>query len=549
MKAVGYLRVSDVSQVDGHSLDAQERLFRELCKNRGWEAVRVYREEGRSAHVEAIARRPVFRQLLEDAGRNVFDVVVVHTLDRWSRNQRVMLESLAILAKHNASLVSITENIDYSTPQGKLFTQMLGSFAEYFSAALATHVSKGLEQRAIEGKHTGGIPFGYQSCWADGEKGEKRLACDPEHPGGVHIDAKEGPMVTEMFHRYSSGMTTLSQLAAWLNGEGFRTRNTKKLPDQDGHLTAGPRLFTTASVRGILHNPFYTGQVSYKGKLLPGAHEPLVTQELFETVQAMLKKNSGRSETLQSRPQREYLLKGIVRCAYCGMPMWSQTYNNGQRYYREHKGSRSHGACEAAGGSIPCHMADEQIGRVVESIELGPKWLEEALAIVSLQDEVQRVKEERSKAEEKLRRMAKAYVDNLFPDEEYHRQKRLLEMELESLVVPEANAAEEAGKLIQDLPKLWTGANLEERRKLLLTMLDAVYVDAKEEKRIVAIKPKPPFRPVFQVATTKEGSGVMLLNEPPENSPEARACFWWRRGRLEAHRTKRYSVCSGTEGR
>ncbi len=138
MKAVGYLRVSDVSQIDGHSLDAQERLFRELCKNRGWEAVRVYREEGRSAHVEAIARRPVFRQLLEDAGRNVFDVVVIHTLDRWSRNQRVMLESLAILAKHNASLVSITENIDYSTPQGKLFTQMLGSFAEYFSAALGS---------------------------------------------------------------------------------------------------------------------------------------------------------------------------------------------------------------------------------------------------------------------------------------------------------------------------------------------------------------------------------------------------------------------------
>ena len=533
MKAVGYLRVSDVSQVEGHSLDAQERLFRELCKNRGWEPVRVYREEGRSAHVEAIARRPVFRQLLEDAGRNVFDVVVVHTLDRWSRNQRVMLESLAILAKHNASLVSITENIDYSTPQGKLFTQMLGSFAEYFSAALATHVSKGLEQRAIEGKHTGGLPFGYQSCWADGEKGERTKQCDPEHPGGVHVDAKEGPVVTELFRRYASGMTTLSQLAAWLNGEGLRTRNTKKLPDQDGHLAAGPRLFTTASVRGILHNPFYTGQVSYKGKLMPGAHKPLVSQELFDTVQAMLKKNSGRSETLQSRPERDYLLKGIIRCAYCGMPMWSQTYNNGQRYYREHKGSRSHADCEGAGGSIPCHVADDQIGRIVGAIELRPKWLEEVLAIVSLQDEVQRVKEERSKAEEKLRRMAKAYVDNLFPDEEYHRQKRLLEMELESLAVPQANAAEEAGKLIQDLPKLWTEANLAERRKLLLTMLDAVYVEAKQEKRIVAIKPKPPFRPVFHVAATKEGSGVILLNEPPENTPEARACFWWRRGRVE----------------
>ena len=167
IEVVGYLRVSDPSQVEGHSLDAQERLFYELCKNRGWKAVRVYREEGRSAHVEAIARRPVFRRLLEDAAKGEFHVVVVHTLDRWSRNQRVMLDSMATLAKHNVSLVSVTENIDYSTPQGVLFTQMLGSFAEYFSAALATHVSKGLEQRAIEGKHTGGIPFGYQSCWGD----------------------------------------------------------------------------------------------------------------------------------------------------------------------------------------------------------------------------------------------------------------------------------------------------------------------------------------------------------------------------------------------
>ena len=108
-------------------------------------------------------------------------------------------------------------------------------------------------------------------------------------------------------------------------------------------------------------------------------------------------------------------------------------------------------------------------------------------------------------------------------------------MELESLAVPQANAAEEAGNLIQDLPKLWAEANLAERRKLLLTMLDAVYVDAKQEKRIIAIKPKPPFRPVFHVAATKEGSGVILLSGPPEESPEARRCFWWRRGRVEVH--------------
>ena len=225
-------------------------------------------------------------------------------------------------------------------------------------------------------------------------------------------------------------------------------------------------------------------------------------------------------------------MKGIIRCAYCGMPMWAQTYQNGQRYYREHKASRSHGNCPSAGGSIRCEVADEQIGRLVEAIELRPQWQEEVLSIVSLKDEILRIEEERQKTQEKLRRMAKAYIDGVFPDEEYHRQRKLLELELESLVVPGANAAAEAGKIIADLPRLWDGANEEEKRKLLLTMLDAVYVDSREEKAIVAIKPKPPFRPIFEIATTKKDSNVILIKEPPSQS-EALSCSWWRRGRVE----------------
>ena len=84
-RAVAYVRVSSVSQVDGHSLNAQERLFHELCKSRGWEPVRVYREEGKSARFESAKKRPMFRQLMEDAKQDQFDIAGVHTLDRWSR--------------------------------------------------------------------------------------------------------------------------------------------------------------------------------------------------------------------------------------------------------------------------------------------------------------------------------------------------------------------------------------------------------------------------------------------------------------------------------
>ena len=181
---------------------------------------------------------------------------------------------------------------------------------------------------------------------------------------------------------------------------------------------------------------------------------------------------------------------------------------------------------------------------MVGAIELGPRWLEEVLAIISLKDEVDRVKTQRQQLNERLRRLGRAYVDGLVPDEEYKRQKQLIEMELESLVVPQANAAEEAGALICDLPGLWDGANLEERRRLLLTMLDAVYVDSQESRSIVAIRPKAAFRPIFQVATTKADSGVVLINEPPDCDPEAQPepCLWWRRGRVHHYRNTYLTV-------
>lgn len=105
-------------------------------------------------------------------------------------------------------------------------------------------------------------------------------------------------------------------------------------------------------------------------------------------------------------------------------------------------------------------------------------------------------------------------MDGLYPDDDYRREKRALEEKLTNLVVPGIDAATEAGKLLENLPDMWEDADGAGRRKLLLTMLDAVYVDTVEEKAIVAIRPKPAFRLVFLVATVREGSGVAPTNNP-----------------------------------
>ena len=87
----------------------------------------------------------------------------------------------------------------------------------------------------------------------------------------------------------------------------------------------------------------------------------------------------------------------------------------------------------------------------------------------------------------------------LFDEIEYHRQKKSLEWELDSLLIPEVDVAKEAGRLLADMPRLWTGATLQERHQLLTMILDAGYIDMKGSKSIVSVKAKPAFHAVLGV--------------------------------------------------
>ena len=148
-----------------------------------------------------------------------------------------------------------------------------------------------------------------------------------------------------------------------------------------------------------------------------------------------------------------------------------------------------------AGGAVRCNVVDEQVGRIIESLVLPEDWLDAVLERISLRDEVARVRAEREQVGEKLRRLGKAFVDGMVDEPDYERHKAQLEFDLTSLVVPEADAVAEAGRLVQRLPELWAAADLSERRRLLLTVLDAVYVDARDAKAVVSIRPKAVFVP------------------------------------------------------
>ena len=99
MRAALYARVSDEEQVEGYSLDAQKRAFRAYVEGQGWDIYHEYVDEGVSAHTDDVAKRPLFRQMIDDALTRRWDVLVVHKLDRFSRNVRITLEYLEKLEK------------------------------------------------------------------------------------------------------------------------------------------------------------------------------------------------------------------------------------------------------------------------------------------------------------------------------------------------------------------------------------------------------------------------------------------------------------------
>ena len=162
MRAALYVRVSSEEQVAGYSLDAQERTSRAYCAAHGWTLGRIYRDEGRSARSDDLAKRPAFGEMLADAERGAFDVVIVHKLDRFARNRTIAFEAFNRLGSSGVGFVSIAENMDYATPAGQLMLTMLVGLAQFYSDNLSFETSKGKAERKAQGLPNGLLPFGVR---------------------------------------------------------------------------------------------------------------------------------------------------------------------------------------------------------------------------------------------------------------------------------------------------------------------------------------------------------------------------------------------------
>jgi DNA invertase Pin-like site-specific DNA recombinase len=150
-RAVLYTRISTGDQ------HAETQLYdlRELAKQRRFEIVHEYADTISGAK----SKRPGLDQLLADACRHRFDVVLVAAFDRVARNVRHFLEVLDELSHLNIEFVSLRENIDTGGPLGRAMVVIVGAIAELEKSLIVERVKAGMRRARLEGRHIGRRPL------------------------------------------------------------------------------------------------------------------------------------------------------------------------------------------------------------------------------------------------------------------------------------------------------------------------------------------------------------------------------------------------------
>ena len=143
---------SRVSTNNGQDPEVQLRELREYCKRRGWTLAGEYVDVGISGAKE---RRPELDRLLADAHRRRFDVAVVWRFDRFARSVSHLLRALETFRALGIEFVSLCEQVDTSTPTGKMIFTVLGAVAELERSLIAERVRAGLRNARAKGKKLG----------------------------------------------------------------------------------------------------------------------------------------------------------------------------------------------------------------------------------------------------------------------------------------------------------------------------------------------------------------------------------------------------------
>ncbi len=361
--AVTYCRVSSEEQAQKDiSIPAQRKaLLRWVDEQPELRVAAEFVDEGQSAYAPA-DKRPGFREMITFCRKRDVDLILVHKLDRFSRNREESILFKSLLRRHGVTVKSITEHYDPETPQGFLYEGMIEVINQFYSMNLATETMKGMRENAERGYHNGGrTPYGYviERVVDEGGREHKRLALGPQ---------EEVETVRLMFElAVHQGMGGRS-LANELNRRGIPAPRAKH--------------WNSSTVKSLLNNPVYVGDVVWGRSRKQGragrrrteadeqivvrdAHPAIVSRELWEAHKA-----SAEARRFDATPNPnhrvQYLLSRLIRCGHCG-----NTFVGRRHSYKDRKGVKHTTLAYYCGGYLNKGKS------VCRSLGIDKVWAEE----------------------------------------------------------------------------------------------------------------------------------------------------------------------------
>src|SRR3989344_441440 len=405
-----YARKStDVEDKQILSIESQLAELRDIAKRENLHITEEFIEK-RSAKKPG---RPVFNDMLRRIERGEAQGIICWKIDRLARNPVDGGQIQWLLQQGVLRHIQTHDRSHYPNDNVLMMSVELGMATEYIRQ-LSANTSRGLKHKAKLGIYPGLAPFGY---------------INNPLTKTVAVHRKNAKLVKKTFAMYATGKVRLENLA--------------ELWEKSGILSEGTRRVDISRLSFILQTPFYCGPFRYCGEMHEGKHEPLITKDLYDKANAILR-GRGHRQDIKNDPS-PYC--GLLRCGGCGVRNTAggggKHHKNGNvhryTYYRCTRKSRTHKCVEAP---VRSEIMDTQLTDLLAEYAMPEAWVaplsvmldkEAADAIKTASGAVQGLREHVAELSRNLARLTDVYVAQDIERDAYLGRRRSLLSEKKSV--------------------------------------------------------------------------------------------------------------------
>lgn len=281
--AVIYCRVSTKEQVEeGNSLVTQESLCREFAIKNGYEILSVFIEQGESAKT---THRTEFQKLLTFCTnkKNAVNAVITYKIDRIARNSDDYSQIRLLLKRYSVEIKSTTENFE-DTPAGRFMENIIANVAQFDNDVRTERSINGMKGAVREGRYVWTAPTGYSNTRISGK--------------ATIAHSKLAHLVQEAFEEVAKGLKKPEEIRKSLLNKGLKSNLNRPL--------------SKSQFYAMLKNKLYAGWIIKFGECHKGLFEPIISDELFDQVQRVLKFGERR-ERYYLRENPNFPLRRFIK--------------------------------------------------------------------------------------------------------------------------------------------------------------------------------------------------------------------------------------------